>query len=215
MKIITDKSLCCGCTACMNVCPAQCIVMRRDREGFDYPVANPDLCTGCGKCEEVCPQLDRFTTAKPVADREFKNIFMEGAREVLSQGGVVFGPLVNEDRTVGIAEAEDMETVTEMLDLKSVQSDPYGTFTDVKDYLEEGRKVLFMGAPCLVEGLSAYLGGHENLTLVSHRCRGVTSSGLAGGYATRKKSRGLRPSCKKCRMRAANILSLIRLFKRR
>ena len=30
--------------------------MRRDREGFDYPVANPDLCISCGKCEEVCPQ---------------------------------------------------------------------------------------------------------------------------------------------------------------
>ena len=55
MITISDKTLCCGCTACMNACPAQCIVMRRDREGFDYPVANPDRCIGCGKCEKVCP----------------------------------------------------------------------------------------------------------------------------------------------------------------
>ena len=43
MITISDKTLCCGCTACVSACPAQCIVMRRDREeGFDYPVANPD-----------------------------------------------------------------------------------------------------------------------------------------------------------------------------
>ena len=56
MITISDKTLCCGCTACVTACPAQCIVMRRDREGFDYPVINsPDLCVGCGKCVEACP----------------------------------------------------------------------------------------------------------------------------------------------------------------
>ena len=54
---ITDKAMCCGCTACVNACPVQCIVMRRDRdEGFDYPVANQDICIGGGRCESVCPQ---------------------------------------------------------------------------------------------------------------------------------------------------------------
>ena len=68
MITISDKSLCCGCTACMNACPVQCIVMRRDREeGFDYPVANPDICIGCGKCEVVCPVLNPLQEREPLA----------------------------------------------------------------------------------------------------------------------------------------------------
>ena len=70
---ITDKSLCCGCTACMSACPAQCIVMRRDREGFDYPfVNNPDLCIGCGKCETHCPQEIPIRAMLKEAKQEFE-----------------------------------------------------------------------------------------------------------------------------------------------
>jgi Fe-S-cluster-containing hydrogenase component 2 len=50
----------------MNACPVQCIVMRRDREGFDYPVANPDRCIGCGKCEVVCPVLHPSDVLEPL-----------------------------------------------------------------------------------------------------------------------------------------------------
>ena len=112
MITITDKSLCCGCTACMSACPAQCIVMRRDREGFDYPVINsPDLCLECGKCESVCPVLNPLETAGPLealAVRSQKwlegsssgGVFPALAEEVISDGGVVFGAVVNDDMTV-------------------------------------------------------------------------------------------------------------------
>ena len=63
---ITDKSKCTGCTACMNICPVQCIVMRRDREGFDYPVANPDICISCGKCERICPVQNPLEPSVPL-----------------------------------------------------------------------------------------------------------------------------------------------------
>ena len=62
---INDKAECCGCTACMNICPMQCIVMRRDREGFDYPVANPDICISCGRCEDVCPMKAEKASSSP------------------------------------------------------------------------------------------------------------------------------------------------------
>ena len=34
---IEDKKQCCGCSACVQRCPKQCIVMKEDEEGFLYP----------------------------------------------------------------------------------------------------------------------------------------------------------------------------------
>lgn len=35
---IADKSACCSCTACANICPKEAIKMIPDEEGFLYPV---------------------------------------------------------------------------------------------------------------------------------------------------------------------------------
>ena len=58
MITITDKKECCGCTACISVCPVQCIDMIRDHEGFVYPKADADRCIGCNACDKVCPILN-------------------------------------------------------------------------------------------------------------------------------------------------------------
>ncbi len=191
---ITDKSLCTGCTACMNACPAQCIVMRRDREGFDYPVANPDRCIGCGKCEKVCPVLNPHETSEPleaVAARNEKfmkmsssgGLFPSVAEKTIGQGGVVFGAVVNEDMTVGHIDAEDMAGVERMRGSKYVQSDLYGTFDEVRCYLDEGRRVMFSGTPCQIAGLNSYLGkAYENLLTIDCACHGVPSPGLWEKY---------------------------------
>ncbi|NLC68529.1 MAG: 4Fe-4S dicluster domain-containing protein, partial [Clostridiaceae bacterium] len=53
-----DKALCCGCTACKNICPKQCISMEEDKDGFSYPVIDKDKCIDCGLCVKVCPFAD-------------------------------------------------------------------------------------------------------------------------------------------------------------
>ncbi len=191
---ITDKSLCTGCTACMNICPAQCIVMRRDREGFDYPVANPDLCIKCGKCESVCPVLNPRESAEPLESFAARNDgFMDGsssggvfpalAAEVIKAGGVVYGAIINEDMTIGHTDAEDMAGVEKMRGSKYVQSDLYGTFDEVKHHLEEGRKVLYTGTPCQIAGLNSYIGKmYDNLLTIDFACHGVPSPGLWEKY---------------------------------
>ena len=55
---IIDKTKCCGCRACSEICPKQCICMERDEEGFLYPVVDNETCIDCGLCEKVCPEIN-------------------------------------------------------------------------------------------------------------------------------------------------------------
>ena len=48
---------CCGCWACIQVCPKKCINMSEDNEGFLYPGIDLSLCIDCGLCEKVCPVI--------------------------------------------------------------------------------------------------------------------------------------------------------------
>ena len=54
MQILENDS-CCGCMACLSVCPRGAIVFQPDDLGFLYPVVKPDACITCGRCMDVCP----------------------------------------------------------------------------------------------------------------------------------------------------------------
>lgn len=49
------KSECCGCSACYAGCPQRAIIMKRDVEGFLYPIINEEKCIKCYKCIAICP----------------------------------------------------------------------------------------------------------------------------------------------------------------
>ena len=49
-----DKGECCGCGACMAVCPRNAISMTMDVEGFLYPRIDKEQCIGCLQCLQVC-----------------------------------------------------------------------------------------------------------------------------------------------------------------
>lgn len=101
---ITDKKNCCGCSACVQRCPKQCIRLEEDTEGFLYPQVDEETCIKCGLCEKVCPilnQADKLPVQEVLAvknpDEEERmnsssgGVFLPLAREVINQGGVVFG----------------------------------------------------------------------------------------------------------------------------
>lgn len=52
--LFTKKSDCCGCSACMAICPQGAITMSEDEEGFLYPQINENKCVGCRLCMRVC-----------------------------------------------------------------------------------------------------------------------------------------------------------------
>ena len=50
MQTPVEKERCTGCWACANGCPAGCISMEPDEEGFLYPKIDAAACTDCGLC---------------------------------------------------------------------------------------------------------------------------------------------------------------------
>lgn len=48
------KNECCGCMACVDICPVNAITVKKDEETFLYPVINKQLCVNCDLCEKVC-----------------------------------------------------------------------------------------------------------------------------------------------------------------
>lgn len=54
MYVHNKKEDCCGCTACMNICPVKAITMVADEEGFFYPVIDEKKCIRCNMCRKTC-----------------------------------------------------------------------------------------------------------------------------------------------------------------
>ena len=53
--LYSSESECCGCGACVNVCPNNAISFEEDRKGFLYPHIDKDKCVDCGYCKYACP----------------------------------------------------------------------------------------------------------------------------------------------------------------
>lgn len=186
---IKDKSACCGCSACVQICPKQCIVLKEDKEGFLYPVVNQTLCIACGKCEKVCPELHPFDVVESLkayaakhpddtvrAESSSGGIFTLLADAVIDAGGVVFGARFDNDWSVVHDFTETHEGLQAFRGSKYVQSRIGSTYQQAEKFLKSGRKVLFTGTPCQIAGLKRYLHKeYENLWAVDFVCHGVPS----------------------------------------
>lgn len=63
---IYKKEDCCGCSACVHICPKHSISFKEDSEGFLYPHVDLKTCVDCGLCEKVCPVLNQNDERLPL-----------------------------------------------------------------------------------------------------------------------------------------------------
>ena len=56
---LLEKEKCCGCEACCQICPVDCICMISDEEGFFYPWIEEYDCIHCNLCIKACPVQGR------------------------------------------------------------------------------------------------------------------------------------------------------------
>ena len=186
---IVDKKDCTGCWGCVNICPKLCITMKTDKEGFDHPIVDESICVKCKKCVNACPVLHKEEIQNsPVAyacfnkDEEIRKKSSQGgvftliATNIIADNGVVFGARFNNLFEVEHGYIESAEDIKVFRGSKYVQSKIGYTFTEVKKFLEDGRKVLFSGTPCQIGGLKSFLGkDYENLICIDIICHGVPS----------------------------------------
>ena len=193
---IKHKQDCCGCSACVQKCPKQCILMIEDEEGFLYPKVDLSNCIDCHLCEKVCPIIYKDVPGDVVAcyaainpDKEVRKVSSSGgvftmlAEQTIKESGVVVGASFDEQWRVCHSSAETLEGRAAFRGSKYVQSNIGNTYKETLHFLNSGRKVLFSGAPCQIAGLKHYLGKeYENLLTVDFICHGVPSPGVFRSY---------------------------------
>lgn len=194
------KENCCGCGACVNICPKHAVSMQEDENGFLYPYIDNEKCIKCSMCKKVCAYQNKTETALPketfAAQTDDENIisasasggvFTAIASMILKDKGVVFGSAMmntNDGLQAVHIKAESVEDMKKLQGSKYVQSNTGNVYRQVKDELQSNRLVLFSGTPCQVAALKSYLGNksYDNLFTIDIICHGVPGQGMFSAY---------------------------------
>ncbi len=182
---------CFGCGACVYTCQAGALKMRRDTEGFDYPVKDKALCKDCGGCSEVCPAKK----AVPEASNAFYALrchdpgllykstsggaFSLIASRIIQKGGLVCGAVFDDSFKVCHILSDD---ISGMRKSKYPQSSLSGCFAGIKEALATGKPVLFTGCGCQCHAVRLCFPESEGLLTAALICRGVISPELWEEY---------------------------------
>lgn len=189
--VLKDIKKCSGCYACKNTCPQDCIELVYNEEGFWYPQIDESKCLKCKLCEKICPinmGLGNMTT-NPLAFMMKNNddtvrqnsssggIFSLIAEEIIKRNGVVFGAaFTNDFKAVHHIAINDINDLYMLRGSKYLQSRIGDSYKLAKEYLEQGKYVLFSGTPCQIGGLKAFLQkDYERLVTQDIICHGVPS----------------------------------------
>ena len=196
-NVLTVGSRCCGCGACVAVCPVSCLSMEPDELGFLHPSCAGGGCASCGKCTKVCPVVSpsaedavesvRWAKASDKGLRRRSSsgaIFGLLAGVVLNGGGIVYGAAFSDDcKTVNHVRIDSVDDLDSVMRSKYVQSSISGdVYESLKDDLTEGRSVLFSGTACQCAAVRNYLTvakvSLDHLLLIDVICHGVPSPRL-------------------------------------
>lgn len=163
--------------------------MKADEEGFFYPVIDKSVCVECGLCEKVCPfDNPRYEHTEPQAYATYVKdenqrmqstsggIFYAIAKWIVEQGGIVYGAAFDECFKLRHIGVDTVEGLQQLRGSKYLQSDLQQTFSEIRQYLKDGRWVYFVGVGCQVAGLKSFLRKEYDTLVTSDLvCHGTPS----------------------------------------
>ena len=165
-----NKKDCNGCGVCALKCPKKAITMQYDNEGFLYPIINKNKCISCDLCKKICPNVDykKNTDNKcyiainknksELMNSSSGGCFLPIAKYIISKDGYVFGAVYDKNLNVHHEYANKTSDLKQFQGSKYVRSNLKNSFEKIKEFLEEGKYILFSGTPCQCQGLRTYLG---------------------------------------------------------
>lgn len=204
---IENKTDCCGCQACGDICHAEAISFHPDHEGFWYPEVDRNKCTDCHLCEKICPVLniDALKHHNKSAPKVFGGynkdivirfdstsggVFSLLAQAMYKQKGYVSGAIYTDEFKVVNFISDDKKDLKRLRSSKYVQSNADGLYRRIKSLLESGEKVLACGSPCQMAALRGFLRkDYDNLIIVDFLCRATNSPKVFEKYKESLESR--------------------------
>lgn len=195
---ICKEEDCTGCAACMNTCNMDAIQMKKNKYGFLKPIINTKKCIRCQECKNVCNKTFSLHRKKNEVKKVYatwaKNpslhkqgnsggLFSVFAKVILEMNGIVCAAKYGDGLTVYHDIIEQIEDIPYLAYSKFNQSSIGYCLRKIKNFLLEGRYVLFVGTPCQIEGLYSFLRlDYKNLITVQFPCFGIPSSLMFTSY---------------------------------
>lgn len=202
-----DISKCCGCGACINKCAFGALTYTENEYGFLRPQIDQNKCKNCGECLKVCPFEEKDDLFQDYPQKVYAavnrddavlmrsssgGVFFELARYVLQDEGIVVASTMNDQFEVFHMMVSSIDEIKEVQKSKYVQSNMNNVYIKIRQNLENGRRVLFVGTPCQVAAVKKYCAKvrqRNDLILVDIVCHGVPSNALFRSYINMLKNR--------------------------
>ena len=194
---LCDESTCTQCYSCLSSCVHDSIAFTKSNDGFYIPIINSEKCVDCGLCVKSChiltPRREKKQPFHTYAgwnrnlsvrkDSSSGGVFSCIATYCISQGGVVYGATMDENLQIKHIRVDSIEDLAKLRGSKYVQSNLSGVYKSIKEDLKKETKVLFIGSPCQVAGLYAFLKrDYNNLLTIDFVCHGVPSQETFNKY---------------------------------
>lgn len=203
-QLCADKKDCCGCTACMTVCPVNAISMQSDENGFRYPKIDESKCLRCGKCLTACSfKKDAATTDNKelpkvyavrmkdinvVSSSSSGGAFTAISDWVLEQQGAVASAIYDyASHTLKYRLYTDKQTRDEARGSKYVHPVLGNIYSKCVQWMKENpeKPLLFLGLGCQIAGFRKVLEANrlgDQAILVDLICHGTPSPQLWTDY---------------------------------
>ncbi len=182
ISAVVAHKICCGCGACAVICPAACIDIVYG-ERFNFPRIDQDKCLNCAKCLKVCPSAFLLKGSDPgfapetgdgapandpvecfLAHSNDDRIridaasggFISGLILHLMGSGAADGAVVArcEGESPLIAESFIAMDRASVLSARGSKYAPVSNCTALRQVLEKPGRYIFIGTPCMNEGLT-------------------------------------------------------------